>query len=179
MVVLTPFDLARYQVFRRNVKEAVRSIVNPALNGDIITADNTEFSGVTHTTVLPVDNGGFGADMNTDATTGHQNVGLEIGVDVAAFTHTHTPTVSTETTDHTITATLSRVLVDATSGPVTVTLPDVADGVEHTVKKIDASANAVTIDGDGADVEFDSTAVITSQGDSITVFSDLTQWWIE
>lgn len=73
------------------------------------------------------------------------------------------------------------VLVDATSGAVTITLPIAKNSDEYifNIKKIDSSANAVTIDGNGSETIDDSTTyVISSQYDSITVQSDGTEWWI-
>jgi hypothetical protein len=79
------------------------------------------------------------------------------------------------------------LLVNATGGNITITLPDsglVAStkdemGKIYHIKKVDASANTVTIDGystqtiDGA-----ATNVITTQYDSITIVSDGSNWHI-
>lgn len=71
------------------------------------------------------------------------------------------------------------LLVDATSGAATVTLPDVrrAAGRTFFTKKADVSANAVTVSSadliDGA-----STYALTVQFQSVTVLSDGTTWWI-
>ena len=45
------------------------------------------------------------------------------------------------------------MLVDATEGAITITLPKVSEcsGRWYTIKKIDASVNVVTIDGDGGE----------------------------
>jgi len=75
----------------------------------------------------------------------------------------------------------SIILADATSAAITVTLPPAAESVGKriTVKKIDASANAVTVDGNGSETIDDATtAVISSQYDSICLVSDNTEWWI-
>lgn len=81
--------------------------------------------------------------------------------------------------DYTVANNVTIVIVDATAGPVMVTLPDVADqkGRDVTVKKIDASANDVTIDGD-ANIDGAATLVISTQYDAYTVMSGETQWWI-
>jgi hypothetical protein len=83
--------------------------------------------------------------------------------------------------DITLTLENSTVLCDATSGAFTVTLPDVLEftGVVFTIKKINTSANDVTVDGDGANVESLSTWVLTGADyPSITIQSDGTEWWI-
>ena len=73
------------------------------------------------------------------------------------------------------------VFVDASGGAVTITLPTAASAtdVEYFVKKIDSSANAVTIDGNGAETIDDATTqVLSSQYDAITLYSDGTEWWV-
>lgn len=85
------------------------------------------------------------------------------------------PTSSASLTTETL------VLVDATSGAVTITLSPAADLVDTPVhvKKIDASAFAVIIEGDGAETIDDQlNATITAQYVCITVVSDGTEWWI-
>lgn len=72
-------------------------------------------------------------------------------------------------------------LVDASSASVTVTLPlaaTFAGRVLH-VKKIDASPNTVTVDGNGAETIDDATTqVITTQYVSLALYSDGAEWWI-
>ena len=72
------------------------------------------------------------------------------------------------------------VLVDATSGAVTVSLPPAADRFkELCIKKIDSSSNAVTVDGDGSETIDDSaTLVLASQYDAVRLASDGLEWWI-
>lgn len=75
-------------------------------------------------------------------------------------------------------------LCDATSGAITVTLPAVADadptaGRVVTVKKTDASGNAVTLDADGSEtIDGATTKALSSQYDSVTIVSDGTSWHI-
>lgn len=73
------------------------------------------------------------------------------------------------------------VLVDATAGAITMTLPAAADasGMVVSVKKIDGSVNAVTIDGNGAEtIDGAATKVLAAQYNVSTVHCDGTQWWI-
>ena len=80
-----------------------------------------------------------------------------------------------------LTATDYLVLADATSGAITLTLPAVAsaNGAYIIVKKVDVSANAVTIDGNGAEtIDGATTKALTAQYDAVTVACDGSQWWI-
>lgn len=72
------------------------------------------------------------------------------------------------------------VLVDATAGAVTITLPPAAQsrGQRVVVKKTDASGNAVTVDGSGAEtIDGAATAALAAQYDSVDIQSDGTSWW--
>jgi hypothetical protein len=71
--------------------------------------------------------------------------------------------------------------VDATSGSITANLPSAASstGLVVIIKKIDSTANTVTIDPAGAElIEFGSTLVLSSQGDSYQIQSDGTAWYV-
>src|SRR5210317_642278 len=60
------------------------------------------------------------------------------------------------------------VLADATGGAFTITLPKPTDKRVISLKKIDASANAVTIDGASSDtIDGAATQLLNSQYDSI------------
>ena len=73
------------------------------------------------------------------------------------------------------------ILVDATAAPRTITLPTIANGrcmnKLFTIKKIDASANAVTIDADGAEtIDGALTQSLPAQWNYITVRGNSTGW---
>jgi hypothetical protein len=71
----------------------------------------------------------------------------------------------------TVSVTDNIVLVDATAGAVTLTLPG-ADKLQNKVVrfvKIDASANAMTIDGDGQNISGAGTQSTTTQYDRFTI----------
>lgn len=73
------------------------------------------------------------------------------------------------------------ILADATAGAMTVDLPPVATsiGALIVVKKTDASANAVTLDADGAEtIDGAATQDLAAQYDALTVTCDGVQWWI-
>ena len=73
------------------------------------------------------------------------------------------------------------LLCDATSAAITVTLPAAASNAGRVilVKKIDVSANAVTIDGAGAEtIDGAATQSTTTQWTSFSVQCDGTGWFI-
>lgn len=92
--------------------------------------------------------------------------------------------VDEKTTAYTVTVDDgTKVLaVDATAGAVTITLLAAAtagDGFELTIKKTDSSANAVTIDGNGAEtIDGAATLVLPAQNDSVTIRSDGSNWLV-
>jgi hypothetical protein len=91
--------------------------------------------------------------------------------------------IASKSAGYTLTSSDSVVLGDATSAGFTVTLPNATtagNGREYTVKKIDSSANAVTI-GTTASQTIDgaSTVVISVQYDSITVVAFSGAWYIK
>lgn len=90
-------------------------------------------------------------------------------------------TVIEKTAAYTLTLSDSICVVDATGGAVTITLPTAASAINRCfyIKKIDASGNAVTVDGDGSEtIDGATTASLASQYDSVQVVSDGTEWWI-
>jgi uncharacterized protein HemX len=71
--------------------------------------------------------------------------------------------------------------VDATAAPVSVDLPAAAssNGYWLTVKKTDASANAVTLDGNASEtIDGATTYALSAQYDSVTVRCDGSEWFI-
>jgi|GEM_PF-5451711 len=87
--------------------------------------------------------------------------------------------VGEKTSDYTVTATDAYLLIDATNGDVVVTLPSAVgiSGREYSVKKIDDSANTITVDASSTETIDDSeTLVITSQYEAITIVSDGEGW---
>ncbi len=84
------------------------------------------------------------------------------------------------TSDTTIDATYDAIEVDASNGPVTITLPAAATlASQFDVKKIDSTTNTVTVAAaSGETIDDAPTAVLTVQYESITVYSNLSEWWI-
>ncbi len=89
--------------------------------------------------------------------------------------------ITTKTAAYTATLTDDTILCDATGAAFAITLPAAASstGKVYNIKKIDSSGNAITVDGDGAEVIDNSiTKILSAQYDSIQIQSDGTAWWI-
>lgn len=95
-----------------------------------------------------------------------------------------TPRFSTETQNSSATFTVSKTYTrcnSTTTGAMTANLPTAAGitGRVYTVKKIDASANAVTLDGDGTEtIDGAATFALATQWKSVTIISTGTNWEI-
>jgi hypothetical protein len=91
------------------------------------------------------------------------------------------PSVVSVTAAYTATALDHTVLCDASGAALTVTLPPAADnkGKVLVVKKTDASANAVTVDGAGAEtIQGAASVSLGAQWASRTLQSDGANWII-
>ena len=90
-------------------------------------------------------------------------------------------TTRTVTTTATASATDSVILADATGGAFTVNLPAASNraGRVYTIKKTDASANAVTVDGNAAEtIDGALTKVLATQYASTMIVCDGSNWFI-
>ncbi len=89
--------------------------------------------------------------------------------------------VTTKTAAYTALDTDHVILCDASTGAFTITLPAAAGrtGRMYYIKKIDSSANAVTIDGNASEtIDGGLTAVLTVQFESVTIVCDGSNWHI-
>ncbi len=88
--------------------------------------------------------------------------------------------ISTTTASKTLVAGIHEtVLVNATGGNCTITLPAAAARGSYTIKKIDATANTVTLTGQsGATIDGNADHILTDQYSYITVVSDGANWFI-
>lgn len=71
--------------------------------------------------------------------------------------------------------------VDASAGAVTVTLPTAVGnaGLQHTVKKTDATANEVIVEGAGSEtIDGDLNYIITESYNGATFISNGTNWYV-
>lgn len=123
----------------------------------------------------------FGEDFLDEADAAAARAKLALGTAAVANTGDFQPVGTVVAYAGTIPAAASLLTVDATGGPVTVALPAASSAAnrEITVKKIDASANAVTLDGDGAEtIDGTATQPLATQWESLTVKSNGTAWLI-
>lgn len=88
--------------------------------------------------------------------------------------------LATKTTTYTLTATDSVLLADATSTAFTVTLPSAMGiaGRQYTIKKVDSSANAVTIASVVGNIDGAATKVLLAQWQAVRVVSDGINWYV-
>ena len=71
------------------------------------------------------------------------------------------------------------VLVDASSGAVTITLPSPSEGAKVRVKKIDASTNTVTVSPSATEtIDGSSSHAISKQYETYEYVSDGTNWFV-
>ena len=92
------------------------------------------------------------------------------------------PVVSVDYDDSPVSPGWERVLLcDAADGDITVSLPKAKEssGRAYTVKKIDATANTVTVDGDDAEtIDGAATKVLTSQWETLSIVCNGTAWFV-
>jgi hypothetical protein len=87
--------------------------------------------------------------------------------------------VVTKITTYTITTADRTILANASGGAFVITLPTAVGntGLVFTVKKIDATANVVTLDGAGAEtIDGAANYALTVQYESVDVVSDGVGW---
>jgi len=90
--------------------------------------------------------------------------------------------IRTVTANTTALLTDGMILVDATTGPITVSLPAASEAFEQefTVKKIDATLSSMILDPDGSEtIDGNTTITTTTQYTSFTIKSDGVTWWIK
>lgn len=89
--------------------------------------------------------------------------------------------IAAKTGAYTVTSFDEAITVDATSAPVTITLPTAVGRTRPvTVKKVDASGNAVTIDGAGSEtIDGQLTRTLTAQWRSATLLPSGAGWVVQ
>jgi len=88
------------------------------------------------------------------------------------------PAFEKVTANYTVKPTDFIVAVDATAGPVTVTLPLPDQKRVIYVKLLDASGNGVTVNGNGATIDGAATLAWTTRWASYTLASTGSEWFI-
>lgn len=107
-----------------------------------------------------------------------QVTGLQTALDGKASKWTP---IVTKTANYTITIEDDVVLVDTTSGPLTISLPVAANcnGLSVLVKKISSDVNSVTIDGNGTEtIDGELTEMLAVQWQLVRMKSNGTAWFI-
>jgi len=102
------------------------------------------------------------------------------------FTHTKTPggrrvSLIATSSDHTLEVYEHALTVDATGGNRTVTLRPLSGklGQVYRIKKIDSSANTVTIDADASEtIDGATTRVLTAQYEAVDLVAGASEWHI-
>lgn len=87
----------------------------------------------------------------------------------------------TTVTTNTLVGAYNIVLVDASAGNVTISLPAAAsvNNQNFEVKKIDSTSNLVIIDADGSEtIDGDTTMTLAFQNSAIDLVSNGTSWYI-
>jgi hypothetical protein len=98
------------------------------------------------------------------------------GLATGASTRLYTETVTAAS--HTAAA-KPVILCDCASNAITVNLPAAAQGRFYFIKKIDATANAVTIDGNSSEtIDGATTLTIGAQYDAVTIVANTSAWYI-
>jgi hypothetical protein len=123
--------------------------------------------------------GTIGVNLNPDAIglwfkqSGNTNIGWQKSQFYTTQTVTTTYAISAIGVDHTI-------LCDATSAAFTVSLPatPTPTGRQYQIKKIDSTANAVTLSGNGNTIDDLASFTLQTQYEAVTVQWDGTEWWV-
>jgi hypothetical protein len=100
---------------------------------------------------------------------------LTVAAEDISFTLEEMATATTLTINHFL------VLVDASSGGITITLPASASHTNriYTIKKIDSSGNKVTVDANASEtIDGELTIDLKLQYSYITIVCDGTEWFI-
>ncbi len=89
--------------------------------------------------------------------------------------------ISTITSNTTLTSAYYVILCNATSGAITVTLPDASNNNRriYNIKKTDSSGNSITIDGNASEtIDGILTKSLDVQYESLTIICDGSNWYI-
>ena len=121
-----------------------------------------------------------GNDAATDVTAA-QLEELSDGSETSLHTHYGAVPVTEYSSADTAASTPEVAACDASGGAFTLTLPTAAskEGYVYHIKKTDASANAVTVDGNGDEtIDGAATRDVTAQWECLTIVSDGTNWLV-
>lgn len=147
-------------------------------------AMNLNVNEINSTAILTVN--GTGAFGPVTATTGTFSSSISSSTTISATNKISTnglaTGISSKSANYALTVNDKTILVDATSGNITITIPAASTltGSEFTVEKIDATANTVTIDPNASEtIEGATTVVLNQQRSSISFKGDGTNFRVE
>lgn len=198
----TPFTLSRnLQPIGVNISGSGNRVPDSASGVSIVGIDNAVGEWCSHVNITGEDNG-IGSYSSGVVIIGDGNkvVGSNIAlintynktINISNTTYIQGVAVGGEGSVELVTSNKTRgtsgnddatvYLVDCTSGDITFTLPAAADfpmGIPLHFKKIDNTANSLTIDGNGSEtIDGDTTLIITDQYDAPAIITDGANWWI-
>lgn len=107
-------------------------------------------------------------------------IGLAIGADKMTYAGTYQQKITTVTANTTL-GVHNTVIVDTTSGAITITLPAATSntGTVYNIKKKTSDVNAITVDANASEtIDGALTQTISLQYDSMSIHCDGTTWWI-
>ena len=162
------------------------------LSTQVTTSLTTDISGI-----LPIANGGTNSSSSLSSGFVMESVGGAIVessttsaelsyLDATSSIQDQLDALETGVVEKTANATLAttlenKVFANPTSGSFTLTLPTAVgnQGLQYTISKLGITTNTVTIDGAGAEnVGFESSKVLVSLLDTITIISNGSSWSI-
>ncbi len=106
---------------------------------------------------------------------------LKVASGVPAWSTTGVWTTSTQTTNYTITSSDTVIFANATSGNVTITIPAASGlaGYRFYIKRVDGSANTVTVQRSGSDtIDGMTSFTLDLQYTALAVVSNGSAWYI-
>ena len=130
----------------------------------------------------PTTVGGFGiTDGVTTNYNGNVTLNGVVNVTSLVLNGSFASALNTKSTSATLTVADSTVLADANAAPVTITLPLATNssGRVYNIKKVDSTANKVTVAVSGSDsIDGNSTLILFSQYQFIVLVSNGTNGWV-
>ena len=86
--------------------------------------------------------------------------------------------ITTVTANTTLTDLQHTILVDASGGNITITLPAPTTGKVYVIKKIDSSTNTVTVDAGTQTIDGANTKTLSAQYEVLRIQSDGSNWYV-
>ena len=104
--------------------------------------------------------------------------GSNLNADMLDGYHIGYQPITTITANTTLTDLQHTILVDASGGNITITLPAPTTGKVYIIKKIDNTANTVTIDAGTQTIDGVNTKTLSAQYEVLRIQSDGNNWYV-